>query len=35
MIEDVAQVHMSEADLARDLGAVLEKVRQGRSDRGT
>ena len=29
MIEDVAQVHMSEADLARDLGAVLEKVRQG------
>ena len=29
MIEDMAQVHMSEAELARDLHAVLEKVRQG------
>jgi hypothetical protein len=24
MIEDMAQVHMSEAELARDIGAVLE-----------
>jgi antitoxin (DNA-binding transcriptional repressor) of toxin-antitoxin stability system len=29
MIEDVAQLHISEAELARDLHAVLEKVRQG------
>jgi len=29
MIEDMAQVHMSEAELARDLHAVLDKVRQG------
>jgi antitoxin (DNA-binding transcriptional repressor) of toxin-antitoxin stability system len=29
MIEDMAQVHMSEAELARDLHAVLEQVRQG------
>lgn len=29
MIESMAQVHMSEAELARDLHAVLEKVRQG------
>jgi antitoxin (DNA-binding transcriptional repressor) of toxin-antitoxin stability system len=29
MIGDMAQVHMSEAELARDLHAVLEKVRQG------
>jgi hypothetical protein len=29
MIEDMAQVHLSEAELARDLHAVLEKVRQG------
>jgi antitoxin (DNA-binding transcriptional repressor) of toxin-antitoxin stability system len=29
MIEDMAQVHMSEAEVARDLHAVLEKVRQG------
>jgi antitoxin (DNA-binding transcriptional repressor) of toxin-antitoxin stability system len=29
MIEDIAQVHMSEAELARDLLAVLEQVRQG------
>ena len=29
MIEDMAQVHMTEAELARDLHAVLEKVRQG------
>lgn len=29
MIEDMAQVHISEAELARDLHAVLEKVRQG------
>jgi len=28
MIEAMAQVHMSEAELARDLHAVLEKVRQ-------
>ncbi len=29
MIEDTAQIHMREAELARDLHAVLEKVRQG------
>src|SRR5271165_6532740 len=29
MIEDMAHVHISEAELARDLHAVLEKVRQG------
>jgi antitoxin (DNA-binding transcriptional repressor) of toxin-antitoxin stability system len=29
MIEDMAQVHISEAELARDLHAVLEQVRQG------
>lgn len=29
MIGDMAQLHMSEAELARDLHAVLEKVRQG------
>lgn len=29
MIEDMAQVHISEAELARDLHEVLEKVRQG------
>ena len=29
MIEDMAQVHISEAELARDLHAVLEKVQQG------
>jgi antitoxin (DNA-binding transcriptional repressor) of toxin-antitoxin stability system len=29
MIEDMAQVHMSEAELARDVHAVIEKVRQG------
>lgn len=29
MIEDMAQLHMTEAELARDLHAVLEKVRQG------
>lgn len=29
MIEDMAQVHISEAELARDLHAVLEKVRDG------
>jgi antitoxin (DNA-binding transcriptional repressor) of toxin-antitoxin stability system len=29
MIEDMAQLHMSEAELARDLHAVLEKVRRG------
>jgi antitoxin (DNA-binding transcriptional repressor) of toxin-antitoxin stability system len=28
-MEDMAQVHMTEAELARDLHAVLEKVRQG------
>jgi hypothetical protein len=28
MIEDMAQVHMTEAELARDLHAVLEQVRQ-------
>jgi antitoxin (DNA-binding transcriptional repressor) of toxin-antitoxin stability system len=29
MIEDMAQLHMTEAELSRDLHAVLEKVRQG------
>lgn len=29
MIEDMAQLHMTEGELARDLHAVLEKVRQG------
>ena len=29
MIEDMAQVHMTEADVARDFAAVLEKDRQG------
>jgi antitoxin (DNA-binding transcriptional repressor) of toxin-antitoxin stability system len=29
MIEDMAQLHMTEAELARDLHAVLEQVRQG------
>ena len=29
MIEGMAQVHMSETELARDLHAVLERVRQG------
>jgi antitoxin (DNA-binding transcriptional repressor) of toxin-antitoxin stability system len=29
MIEDMAQVHMTEAELARDLHAALEQVRQG------
>lgn len=29
MIEGMAQVHMSEAEVARDLHAVLERVRQG------
>jgi antitoxin (DNA-binding transcriptional repressor) of toxin-antitoxin stability system len=29
MIEDVMTVHMTEAELARDVHAVLEKVRQG------
>jgi antitoxin (DNA-binding transcriptional repressor) of toxin-antitoxin stability system len=29
MIKDMGQVHISEADLARDLHAVLEKVRLG------
>ena len=29
MTEDMAQVHISEAELARDLHAVLEKERQG------
>ena len=29
IMEDMAQVHMTEAELARDLHAVLEKVRQG------
>ena len=28
-MEDMAQAHMTEAELARDLHAVLEKVRQG------
>ena len=29
MIESMAQVHMSEAEVAKDFAAVLEKVRQG------
>jgi antitoxin (DNA-binding transcriptional repressor) of toxin-antitoxin stability system len=29
MVEDMVQLHISEAELARDLHAVLEKVRQG------
>ena len=29
MIEDMMTVHVTEAELARDLHAVLEKVRQG------
>src|SRR5271166_6352426 len=29
MIEDMAVLHMTEAELARDLHAALEKVRQG------
>jgi antitoxin (DNA-binding transcriptional repressor) of toxin-antitoxin stability system len=29
MIEGMAQVHITEAELARDLHAVLERVRQG------
>ncbi len=29
MIEDMAQLHMTEAEVARDFAAVLEKVRQG------
>jgi len=29
MMENMAQVHMTEAELARDLHTVLEKVRQG------
>lgn len=29
MIEDMAVLHMTEAELARDLHAVLEKVQQG------
>ena len=29
IIEEMAQVHMTEAQLARDLHAVLERVRQG------
>jgi antitoxin (DNA-binding transcriptional repressor) of toxin-antitoxin stability system len=29
MIKDMAQVHITEAELARDVHAVLEKVRQG------
>lgn len=29
MIEDMAQVHMTEAEVTRDIAAVLEKVRQG------
>ena len=29
MIEVMAQVHMSEAEVARDLSTVLDKVRQG------
>ena len=28
-MENMAQVHMTEAELARDLHGVLEKVRQG------
>ena len=29
MIEDMAQVHISEAELARDLAAVLDRVKSG------
>ena len=29
MIEDMAQVHMTEAEVTKDIAAVLEKVRQG------
>jgi antitoxin (DNA-binding transcriptional repressor) of toxin-antitoxin stability system len=29
MIEELAQLHMPEAELARDLHAVLERVREG------
>ena len=29
MIEDMAQIHMTEAELARDVHAVLEKVQKG------
>jgi antitoxin (DNA-binding transcriptional repressor) of toxin-antitoxin stability system len=29
MIEEMAQLHMTEAELARDLHAVLERVREG------
>jgi antitoxin (DNA-binding transcriptional repressor) of toxin-antitoxin stability system len=29
MIKNMAQLHMTEAELARELHAVLEKVRQG------
>ena len=29
MIEEMAQLHMTEVELARDLHAVLEKIRQG------
>jgi antitoxin (DNA-binding transcriptional repressor) of toxin-antitoxin stability system len=29
MIEDMAQVHMSEADLARDIASVLDRVQSG------
>jgi antitoxin (DNA-binding transcriptional repressor) of toxin-antitoxin stability system len=29
MIETMAQLHMTEVEVARDLHAVLEKVRQG------
>jgi antitoxin (DNA-binding transcriptional repressor) of toxin-antitoxin stability system len=29
MIEDMAQVHMSEAELARDIASVLDRVQSG------
>ena len=29
MIEDMAQLHMTEAEVAKDFAAVLEKIRQG------
>jgi antitoxin (DNA-binding transcriptional repressor) of toxin-antitoxin stability system len=29
MIEDMAELHMTEAEVAKDFAAVLEKVRQG------
>jgi antitoxin (DNA-binding transcriptional repressor) of toxin-antitoxin stability system len=29
MIEDMAQLHMTEAEVTKDFGAVLEKVRNG------